>query len=62
MLNGTYRYLIMCRICRFIVKKKRTNQYSNKIGQNTGTSNTAKKVAANPMQNALHDEYLRQHI
>ena len=34
--KGTYLYLIMCLICRFIVKKKSAKKYISKIGQNTG--------------------------
>mmetsp|Transcript_3243 Transcript_3243/g.7198 ORF Transcript_3243/g.7198 Transcript_3243/m.7198 type:complete len:247 (-) Transcript_3243:46-786(-) len=44
---GTYLCLYICTICRFIVMKKRTPKYINSIGQNTGTSNTEKKVITN---------------
>ena len=34
--NGTYLYLIMCLICRFMVRKKSAMKYMRRIGQNTG--------------------------
>lgn len=43
-LIGTYLCLYMCIICRFIVMKKRTKKYINRIGQKTGMSKTEKKV------------------
>ena len=43
-LNGTYRYLIICLIWRFMVITKRTMKYSRRMGQNTGTSNILKNV------------------
>lgn len=46
-LNGTYLCLYMCAICFFIVKKNKMQKYITKIGQNTGTSNTEKKVMKN---------------
>ena len=36
--------LYICKICRFIVIKNRTKKYISRIGQNTGTSKTEKKV------------------
>lgn len=47
-LKGIYLYLIICCICLFIVTENKINQYSNKIGQKTGTSNAEKNVAINP--------------
>lgn len=46
--KGIYLYLIMCCICLFIVTTNKIIQYTNSIGQNTGTSNTGKKVAKKP--------------
>jgi len=43
-LIGTYLCLYICKICRFIVMKNKTKKYMSKIGQNTGISNTEKKV------------------
>ncbi len=43
-LMGTYLCLYICAICLFIVIKNKTPKYINKMGQNTGTSNTLKKV------------------
>jgi hypothetical protein len=37
--NGRYRYLIMCLICLFIVIVKRIMKYMTRMGQKTGTSN-----------------------
>ena len=34
----------MCLICLFIVKKKSTQKYTTRMGQNTGTSKTEKNV------------------
>jgi hypothetical protein len=52
-LNGRYLYLIMCRICRFMVRKKRTQKYRARIGQNTATSNTLKNVMVKAIHTAL---------
>jgi hypothetical protein len=57
--NGTYLYLIMCRICRFIVRTKRTIQYISRIGQKTGTSKMGKKVMKKAMMKAFVTAYLR---
>lgn len=43
-LIGMYLCLYICKICRFIVIKNRTKKYISRIGQNTGTSKTEKKV------------------
>lgn len=34
--KGTYLYLIMCLICRFIVRKNKAKKYISKMGQKTG--------------------------
>ena len=60
--KGRYRYLIICLTCRFIVRKNSTSQYTTRMGQNTGTSKNGKKVAQNPKQKALHEEYLQLEI
>eukprot|EP00879_Flechtneria_rotunda_P030806 GHRR01033490.1.p1 GENE.GHRR01033490.1~~GHRR01033490.1.p1 ORF type:complete len:128 (-),score=28.51 GHRR01033490.1:193-576(-) len=57
--NGRYRYLIMCLICRFMVTTKSSNQYINSMGQNTGTSNIVKKVINRPIQIDLIDDHLQ---
>jgi len=46
-LNGMYRYLIMCMIWRFIVRKVSTKKYITSIGQKTGTSKISKNVREN---------------
>ena len=56
--KGMYRYLIMCRIWRFIVRTNRTTQYSRRIGQNTGTSNILKNVNMKATTNAFVNAYL----
>lgn len=43
-LNGTYRYFIICLICRFIVITSKTKKYKSSIGQNTGTLTASKNV------------------
>jgi RNase P protein component len=48
----------MCLICRFIVMKKRMNQYSRRIGQKTGTSNMGKKVTRNPIKKDFVEDHL----
>lgn len=57
--NGRYLYLIMCLICRFIVTKKRIIQYISRMGQNTGTSKTLKKVIRKPITKDFMDAYLQ---
>lgn len=52
-------YLIMCRICLFIVRTKRTSQYMRRIGQKTGTSKMGKKVMKKAMTKAFVAAYLR---
>ena len=58
--KGTYLYLIMCWICRFMVRVNSTDQYSSRMGQKTGTSNTAKKVAIKPVKMERTLAYLQQ--
>ena len=41
---GTYLCLYMCIICLFIVMKNKIKKYIKRMGQNTGTSKTEKKV------------------
>ena len=48
--NVDGRCLIICLICRFMVRTKRARKYSRRIGQNTGTLNMEKKL----MHNAMH--------
>ena len=55
--NGTYLYLIMCLICRFIVRTKSAMKYRRRIGQKTGMLKTLKKVMKKAMQKALVKEY-----
>ena len=57
--KGIYRYLIMCRIWRFIVKINKTIQYSRRIGQKTGTSKMLKNVSTNATQSAFVNAYLQ---
>lgn len=42
--HGKYLYFNICLICLFIVIVNRTMKYSNKMGQNTGISNTENSV------------------
>ena len=56
-LNGTYLYLIMCRICLFIVITNNTMKYRSSIGQKTGTSNNSKKVMNVAIIIAREQEY-----
>lgn len=56
--NGTYLYIIMCRICLLIVSVNSTIQQKRRIGQKTGTSNALKNVNTKAMQKALVIEYL----
>ena len=44
-------------ICRFMVMQKRVMKYITKIGQNTGTLKSSKKVQQNAMTVALVAEY-----
>lgn len=59
-LNGRYLYLIMCLICRFIVTVNSSNQYSSRMGQNTGTSNMVNSVIASPIPIDFIDDHLQQ--
>ena len=49
----------MCKICLFIVMKNSTKKYISKMGQNTGTSKTEKKVitmhVAVPLAHAIQN-------
>ena len=55
--NGTYRCLIMCLICCFIVMKNSMNQYMRSMGQKTGTSKIGTNVMKNAMTKLLMDRY-----
>jgi hypothetical protein len=57
--NGIYLYLIMCLICRLMVITTRMPQYTNRMGQNTGTSKKGNNVATSAnikarVENILH--------
>ena len=53
-------YLSMCFICRFMVTVKSVNQYSKRMGQNTGRSNMGKNVMKKPISTDLNAEYLEE--
>ena len=50
-----YLYLIICLICLFIVRQNSMMKYMTKIGQNTGTLKTWKKVMKVAMMTARVD-------
>ena len=51
----------MWRICFFMVTVKSTSQYMTRMGQNTGMSKAAKKVAAKPSRSERRLAYLGGH-
>merc|ERR1719247_2155078 len=55
--KGTYLYLIMCLICRFIVSTKRAMKYRSRMGQKTGMLKMEKKVITKATQKAFVIEY-----
>jgi len=55
--KGRYLYLIICLICRFIVKTNKIQKYMTRIGQNTGTLNISKKVQKVAITTDLEHEY-----
>ena len=56
--TGTYLYLIMCLIWRFMVTPNSRSQYMSRMGQKTGTSNTLNSVIPSPISKDLKDDHL----
>merc|ERR1719427_1895736 len=51
------KHMIICFICLFMVIQNKVIKYITRIGQNTGTLNSSKKVQKNPITVAFVAEY-----